>query len=501
MGIAARVPRGFVLLLLTVLPPTTLTTVSSREYGLPFHDLPSPKEDAAGMRRPTTSAYVAPIAQNLRCSPVPCVLPNVDVSAGPMPVNETPITVNPANSKQFLASANDLNCLNFEGLYTSGDGGRTWTRACMNAIAGSSGEGDPSAGYDLQGNAYVTGLEYGAANGVVFEKSADNGKTWSAPRLAASLVSGAKTVDKDWLHINTNPGSPYANALYVSMSQFDGSQDSLISVSHSNDGGATWTTVAVEPYQSYPVTDEESYLASGPDGAVYLTWLRCTVHPANNGCGGTASIIEFSKSTDGGNTWTTPQAIVHTEEAPYIKCKVNFGGFFGVLPNTCDRVGNSPVIAVDNSNGPHSGNLYLTYYRWTGKFLKVFVTTSHNGGATWTKTAVAPSTDTHDQFFPWVSISSMGVVGVSWLDRRNDPKNVNYEAFAAFSSDGGASFGKNIKLSAKPSNPFNDGWGNGEHFMGDYTGNAWSPDGKTFYVTYTDTTTNVDQDFIAGIRR
>ena len=91
-------------------------------------------------------------------------------------------------------------------------------------------------------------------------------------------------------------------------------------------------------------------------------------------------------------------------------------------------------------------------------------------------------------------------MGISWLDRRNDPNNVDYEAFAAFSVDGGASLSRNIKLSSQPSNPFNDGFSQ-YHFMGDYTGNAWSPDGKTFYVTYTDTTTGIDQDFLAGLQR
>ena len=82
---------------------------------------------------------------------------------------------------------------------------------------------------------------------------------------------------------------------------------------------------------------------------------------------------------------------------------------------------------------------------------------------------------THDQFFPWLSISSSGVVGVTWLDRRNDPANISYQPFAAVSTDGGASFGNNFNLyksNKKLSNPNNDGM-NG-FFMGDYTGNAWA---------------------------
>ena len=96
-----------------------------------------------------------------------------------------------------------------------------------------------------------------------------------------------------------------------------------------------------------------------------------------------------------------------------------------------------PVIGVDNSNGPYSGNLYVTMFNWTGTQLQVVVIRSTDGGKTWSApVAVAPPSDTHDQAFPWLSVSSTGLVGVSWLDRRNDPNNVNYQAFAAISRDG-----------------------------------------------------------------
>jgi hypothetical protein len=419
-----------------------------------------------------------------------------------MPVNETPIVVNPANPQQLLAGANDYNCLNLSGFYTSSDGGTSWTRTCVNNPPFVHTEGDPGVGYDLNGNAYISSLAYGNGAGVIFEKSTDNGQTWSAPQNAVTKILGG-LVDKDWLQIDTNPTSPYANTVYICATQADSRPDSLISASHSNDGGQTWTTVAVEPAQPYPLHDGSCYMTIRADGTVFMTWLRCTITAAQTsytGCGGGASTVEFSQSTDGGNTWTTPTAILHTREAPFIKCKSgNFGGFYGVLPNTCDRIGNNFVIAIDNSSGPHRGNLYIAYYEWTGAYLKLFVATSSDGGATWRTTAVAPPTITHDQFCPWVSVNGSGVVGVSWLDRRNDPKNMDYEAFAAFSIDGGASFSPNIKLSDKPSSPFDDGVSQ-YHFMGDYTGNAWSPDGKKFYVTYTDTSTGVDQDFLAGIQ-
>jgi hypothetical protein len=56
---------------------------------------------------------------------------------------------------------------------------------------------------------------------------------------------------------------------------------------------------------------------------------------------------------------------------------------------------------------------------------------------------VAPASAAHDPFFPSLSVSPTGLVGVSWLDRRNDPADVKYQAFAAISTDGGQTFPNN----------------------------------------------------------
>ena len=198
----------------------------------------------------------------------------------------------------------------------------------------------------------------------------------------------------------------------------------------------------------------------------------------------------FSKSTDGGNTWSAPSVITTAPLAP----DANGCCYYGALPNTSERVSNIPVIGVDNSTGPHKGNLYVAFYKWTGTQIRVYVATSTDGGTTWTSRPIVASTFTHDQFFPWLNVGSAGQIGVSWLDRRNDPANVSYEAFAAFSGNGGVSYPKSFQLSTALSNPFNDGFGG--TFMGDYTGNAWA--GFTLYVTYTDTTTGDAQDFLVG---
>ena len=211
-------------------------------------------------------------------------------------------------------------------------------------------------------------------------------------------------------------------------------------VSHSNDGGATWTTKTVDATQLFPNVDTFTDLAIGADGTVYVSWLRCTAGASSGECANTTGTFYYAKSTDGGNTWSAPAKIASARLAP----DPGFCCFYGALPNTNERVSNIPVIAIDNSNGPNRGNLYVTYYTWTGTRMQVFAAVSTDGGATWTKKAVAPASATHDEFFSWLNVSRSGMVGVSWMDRRDDPANINYGAFSAFSTNGGTSYSLNL---------------------------------------------------------
>jgi hypothetical protein len=134
---------------------------------------------------------------------------------------------------------------------------------------------------------------------------------------------------------------------------------------------------------------------------------------------------------------------------------------------------------------------------WTGNHMQVQVIRSTDGGNRWSQPLpLASKTDTHDQFFPAISVSPAGLVGVSWLDRRNDPANHNYQAFAAVSGDGGKSFQPNWQLTKEFSNPDNNG-SNG--WMGDYTGNTRA--GGKFMAAWMDSSNGVDmQEVVGGVR-
>src|SRR5258706_8835914 len=177
--------------------------------------------------------------------------------------------------------------------------------------------------------------------------------------------------------------------------------------------------------------------------------MGCTANGSSGDWGGTIASMVLSKSTDGGRTWS-PAAVMFTAKlAP----DPGFCCFYGSLPKTSERMSDIPVIGIDTSTGAHAGNLYVTYYNWTGTYMQVLVATSSNGGATWTSKAVAPAANTHDQFLTWLTVSRQGLVGVSWMDRRNDPNNVNYEAFAAVSHSGRERLTPQNPVSAPPPQP------------------------------------------------
>jgi hypothetical protein len=446
-----------------------------------------------------------PNITDLTCSPAPCVLPTSQASPGAAPANTTPIVVNPKNPSVLLAGANDYSCAfpngNMQGYYLSTDAGTTWNHTCMSVYSGL-GQGDPGVAFSANGKfAYIAGLQANRSgtNGVVFERSSDNGTTWSAAHIAVYSLFGCSAgacgaADKPQLQIDTNASSPYVNCLYISTTQWDDSKNSTIAVAHSCDGGGTWTnSVQVDTLQTHPFVDQFSDLAIGKDGTVYVTWLNCPTTGAAGDCGGTASTIRFSKSTDGGNTWSTPSNIAGIRlVADSCSC-----AFYGSLPNTSEPVSNIPAIGIDNSDGPNAGNLYVVYYSYaaTHAQMRVLVSTSSDGGTSWsTGMPVVPANVPNDEFFPWLTVSRNGGVGVTWLDRRNDPSNISYQAFAALSQNG-VFFGPDQELTSTLSNPNNDGFGG--TFMGDYTGNFFT--GNTLYASWPDTSNGVNaQDVVGG---
>ena len=445
--------------------------------------------------RQLRSTLPGPSAEPITCSPAPCVLPPTQSSEGGAEVADAPIASDPINRQNLLLGSVDANCpgAGGSGFHISSDGGSTWSRTCMPGIDTREHlyipGGQPMVGYDLTGAAYIAD-GYGDSEGLGFgligvERSTD-GITWSNPVIAMGSPTVFKQPDYSSLAIDRSPTSPYANRLYISavvLNEPLQNKNQLV-VAHSSNGGASWKSVAVAPAQSYPTADAYTSTAVNNEGTVYLTWMYCNSGPYF--CNDDHAYMVLSKSSDGGDTWSTP--------TPLAEVVLNGEG----IPNTDVGADNTPAIGVDDSGGPYAGNLYVVMYSWTGTYLRVQVVRSIDGGTTWSKPVpVAPPSDTHDQFFPWLSVSPTGLVGVSWLDRRNDPNNIDYQAYAAISRDGGQSFEPNVQLTTAFSDPNVNG---GNRWMGDYTGNTW--DGPNYFIAaWMDSSNGVDmQDVVGGIR-
>jgi hypothetical protein len=446
-------------------------------------------------RIPWPAGLARPPAQNLgqTCSPAPCALPNVRASSGHKPVSEAPLAVNPLNSKELIIGGMDYSCRSsLQGFWTSSDGGSTWSGSCAPVIKGATGgEGDPVVGYDLNGNAWRGGLDVlkTGQSEVVVSNSSDNGKTWSAPAVAVNLPKLQS--DKPWLAIDTGANSPDKNTIYISSTQFDAENNSQIYVTHSADGGQSWQSVAVASQAVWPQVDQFSDLAIGANGTVYVSYMSCTATGPAKDCGDRAALLYVEQSTDGGNTWSAP-VLMATMGLAFDNCLC---AFFGNLPNTLDPISEIPLIAIDNSSGAHAGEMYFSAYSWNGEFMQLLLGTSTDGGNTWNPPIpVAPKNDKSDQFLPWINVSAKGILGITWLDRRNDPNNLEYESFGTWSTDGGNTFATDLQLASEPSNPDNDGFGGA--FLGAYTGNAW--DGKTLFAAWPDTRNGRDSQNESG---
>jgi hypothetical protein len=127
--------------------------------------------------------------------------------------------------------------------------------------------------------------------------------------------------------------------------------------------------------------------------------------------------------------------------------------------------------------------------------MQVEVATSTDGGNTFGAPVRVSNSNSGDEFFPWISVAGDGTLGVTWLDRRNDPANVKYQPYFATSTDG-ATFSPSRPLSTTLSDPNNDGsYG---AYMGDYRTHVWV--GNAIYAGWMDTRTGISRIELGGVQ-
>jgi hypothetical protein len=175
--------------------------------------------------------------------------------------------------------------------------------------------------------------------------------------------------------------------------------------------------------------------AIGPNGEVYIAWVRLS----------SPQSIRIDKSTDGGLTWGEDRTVAN----------VRFG--YGYI-NPDILVFSFPAMDVDISNSPYSGNIYIAYmdYGPTTQETDIYFTRSTDGGNTWSN-PIRLNDDSlgnlRDQFHPWLKVDNNGAIHVIFYDRRLDPNNLLFDVYLTSSYDGGLTWTPNKRITTVSSNP------------------------------------------------
>src|SRR5439155_14318400 len=416
---------------------------------------------------------------------------NVDVSLLAGNDAEDAIAANPANPSNVVAMA--ITLAQDSGLIegVSFNGGKTWTRQLIGT-----GTGDPlgdiccdeQLAWDRYGNLWMTYLLNSNGN-VLVALSTDGGLSFrKVAEVAPTTVTG-----------NTHPKpKPHGQ---VHLAQF-GDQPS-IAVGPSS----VWVS-----YTSVPSGEVQALGASVSGLGAFGVFSQLETVPTQNGQGdygdtavGTnGEVVVIYQDKTGGQQGARIYTALDPDGlgpagfgVPRFLAQTSLGGF-DYIPAQPDRsVDAEANLAWDRSGGAHSGRLYAI---WTQEVknesddMDVMSQHSEDLGATWSP-AVRVNDDhtANSQFNPSIALDqTTGNVGISWYDARNDLgaggsgdtdgiPNTDVQIWATYSTDGGASFVPNFRVSAGTSNAVAAQTG---FDYGDYTHAAFQS--GAFYPAWSD---------------
>jgi hypothetical protein len=400
------------------------------------------------------------------------------------------VAVNPANTSNIIGAWQQDRWSNggAHGLVAgfSSNGGKTWGEttlpfsACAAGGAAYERASDPWVSIGPDGTAYAVSISFNETNNnnaVLAATSSDGGKSWG--NLHTIIADNAPNFQffNDKESVTADPVN--AGVAYVVWDRLQGPSANPDASLHTRaftgpamfakttDGGQSWSTPKViVPTAQNQQTIGNQIVVDPTSGTLY-DFLDLIVPPSSHPYN-----VAFVKSSDGGATWSSPQ-IVASELT------------VGVIdPNTGQLIRTGDIIpepAID----PASGQLYVLWQdsRFTGgHFDEVALSTSTDGGATWTA-PIQVNTNTpanRPGFTPSIHVSSDGTVGVSFYDFRNlttQTTTLPTDYWFVSSTNDGASFGNEVHLTGSfdmLTAPYADGF-----FVGDYEGLDTS--GTTFH--------------------
>jgi hypothetical protein len=477
-------------------PDPRLSVVFAVSLLMACTDAPAPTD---ALKAPADASLVQAVSSGITVNTV------VNVTRDTTSQNETPLAVNPRNPDNLVTGNNDWNYNDGCGVNASFNGGKTWTKTLPDGfIPGvtrftndpeipGTGDGDfggdPAVAFAPDGTAYFACFSYnGLSTMLLLSRSADGGVTWqkgvhAIPSDPLTLVSA---FNGQGISKGSNGQFPDHEAMwvgadgtiYVTWAQFHGfGSNSPIWISTSRDGGRSFLR-PVKVSSGSIRSDQDARVVTNADGSVAYVVFDNAIQ------GGKGSAMYVSKSTDHGQTWSTPfQFAVFTNPVclfpPYC-FNISGGKFRGP--------GSYPAPAYD----PVGNRLYVAYADIDADGLaKIFITSaSANDLTNWTSRSVVASVPKGDRFAAELGIATNGRIDVAFYDR-SYTNNSMVDLTYATSSDGGANW-RSTRVSRASFDPSAYGVpaGSGVRpFIGDYNGivslnsmagMTWTGVGRTF---------------------
>jgi BNR repeat protein len=344
------------------------------------------------------------------------------------------------------------------GYSISHDGGLTWMRSLIPNLTQTSGgpyvrATDPVAAFDLNNAVYLETLATTDSQFnnslIVVSRSTNSGQTFGSPFVAYTPPPGVFP-DKDWMAINTFPGTATVGRVVATFTRFTNASINGAPISRviSDNGGVTWgaegfvTSSSTEAQGSQPV-----FL---PNGNLVVVYWNFGTAPSPG------ERLEAVISTDSGDSFGSPKLI--TSAVEYNEPRIRTGSIL-------------PSAAVDRT----SGNIYVVYQTLLAGNPRIAFAKSTDGGNNWiAPIAISDNPANSGVFNPAINVSPDGQkLTVAFYDHRDNPgSNVLVDLYFAQSFDGGATWQPNIRLTSVSTNASLAPLSSSGYMLGDYLGVA-----------------------------